>query len=163
MTRTPESLRRTIAKRTQPGPGDCLVWTGALDSDGYPKISCAPNGGQIRYAHRINWELTRGPIPDGLQLSRQPVCPNRRCIAPAHLELLPVGAAGFRVAKAPSLTYRCGHDKTPENTLDAATKPCCRTCRTEYLRAYNARRPNRRSGKKRATNQPTPLETGIAA
>lgn len=146
--RTPDSPRRTITKRSQPGPDGCIIWTGALDTDGYPKICCGSNGSKIRYAHRINWELTRGPIPDGLHLSRRLACMNRRCIAPEHLELLPVGAAGGRIATTLKPTYRCGHDKTPENTLDAETKPCCRTCRTEYLRKYNALRPNRNSGKK---------------
>lgn len=147
MSRTPEALRRAIDKRTQPGTNGCLIWTGTLDSDGYPKIGVGretPDSPyQQRPAHRVNWELTNGPIPEGHTLARSPECPNRRCVAPDHLELV----EGVRPAiKARNLPVRrkpfpCGHPNTPSNYAVAAggtSYASCRTCKVAHEREYNA-------------------------
>jgi hypothetical protein len=64
--------------------GECWLWTGTLVS-GYGTFWMA---GRQFYAHRIAWELTYGPIPNGLWVLHN--CPdgdNRRCCNPAHLFL----------------------------------------------------------------------------
>ena len=45
--------------------GDCLVWTGTTDPNGYARISVS---GRRVFAHRYAWEQANGPIPDGVEI-----------------------------------------------------------------------------------------------
>lgn len=65
-----------IAARTR-SAGSCLLWTGSLNNKGYGKIG-------DRYAHRVTYELARGPIPAGLELDH--LCRTPACVNPDHLE-----------------------------------------------------------------------------
>lgn len=57
------------------------MWTGRTMSDGYVRIGIR---GSVYSAHRVAWELDRGPIPAGLQIDH--LCRNPACINPDHLE-----------------------------------------------------------------------------
>ncbi|WP_345761703.1 HNH endonuclease signature motif containing protein [Diaminobutyricibacter sp. McL0608] len=59
----------------------CLLWTGALDRDGYGLASLE---GRTFRAHRLSYETRVGPIPEGMQLDH--TCERRDCIRPEHLE-----------------------------------------------------------------------------
>ena len=59
----------------------CWYWTGATHG-GYGEINIR---GKIRTASRVAWELTFGPIPDGLFVCHH--CDTPRCVNPAHLFL----------------------------------------------------------------------------
>lgn len=65
----------------EPNSG-CWLWTSSVIKSGYGTIWA--DGGPQR-AHRISWELHRGPIPPGLDVLHR--CDVRCCVNPDHLWL----------------------------------------------------------------------------
>ena len=62
--------------------GGCWEWVAYIDkATGYGRIGVA---GEVRWAHRVSYELNVGPIPDGLVIDH--LCRNRSCVNPMHLE-----------------------------------------------------------------------------
>jgi hypothetical protein len=59
----------------------CWLWQLALSPKGYGKATL--DGRSIR-AHRLQYIVRHGAIPDGLQLDH--LCRNRSCVNPDHLE-----------------------------------------------------------------------------
>ena len=59
----------------------CWVWRRAGNGDGAGRVWF---DGKLRLAHRVVYEMVKGPIPDGLQLDH--LCANRLCVNPDHLE-----------------------------------------------------------------------------
>lgn len=75
-------LDRAMAKIVVLDNG-CWLWTGyVFASTGYGGIKVA--GDKLQLAHRVVYELLRGPIPEGLQIDH--LCRERRCVNPTHLE-----------------------------------------------------------------------------
>lgn len=68
------------------GPDTCWTWQGKRTPPGYGAIAILVNGVRTYpYTHRFAWELTHGPIPDGLFVLHH--CDNPPCCNPSHLFL----------------------------------------------------------------------------
>jgi len=81
------------------GPDGCWPWLRKPMSNGYGQLRgyAGPIG-----AHRFAWELTNGPIPNGLTIEHnchdrdltclgEQGCPHRLCCNPAHMRLVTFG------------------------------------------------------------------------
>jgi hypothetical protein len=75
--------QRLESKIRRRGEDECWPWL-AKTSSGYGYISRGQKRGAAP-AHRVVWELTYGPIPEGLLIRQR--CGNRLCCNPAHLFL----------------------------------------------------------------------------
>lgn len=65
--------------------GDCWEWIGRWRSRyGYGRLRESGREGAQLVAHRVAYELTYGPIPEGLVARHR--CDNPRCCNPAHIE-----------------------------------------------------------------------------
>ncbi|GAC1603195.1 MAG: HNH endonuclease [Acidimicrobiales bacterium] len=80
MTTTAEIFWARVDKRAVDG---CWEWVGRRDEKGYGRVGfhSRPSVG----AHRVAWELSAGPISDGLFVLHR--CDNPPCCNPSHLFL----------------------------------------------------------------------------
>lgn len=58
----------------------CWLWTAETDKDGYGQIRTARPHRKWLKAHRVAWEITVGPIPEGLHVLHKPPCATKACI-----------------------------------------------------------------------------------
>lgn len=120
----------------------CVFWTGHIDKKGYGKLGYRGRGGML--AHRVVYERSVGPIPDGLTLDHQ--CFVTACVNPRHLTPASLVANSKRQRSAAKEFCVNGHPRTPENSyFKPPTRPRqglrhCRACNREAARAYKARK-----------------------
>lgn len=106
----------------------CWLWTAAKDTHGHGRFY---DGDRLRPAHCVGWELTVGPIPEGLVLDH--LCRVRHCVNPDHLEPVTQRVNLIRGEGFAGLNYRkthCvnGHPFNEEHTVMYNGKRYCRTC-----------------------------------
>ena len=94
----------------------CWEWTGSISTQGYGRIS---ENNRPLYAHRVSYEMHKGPIPDGLVVDH--ICRVRSCVNPDHLQAI-TNSENLLSGTAPTVLLhwlkRCkqGHDMTdPRN------------------------------------------------
>lgn len=72
---------RFLRQVDQNGPNGCWLWTGTTNPAGYGRFWL---DGKRVYPHRFAYEMSVGPIADGLQIDH--LCRTPRCCNPQHLE-----------------------------------------------------------------------------
>ena len=91
----------------------CWRWLGERNPAGYGVLTSNLAGS--RYAHRTAYILTRGPVPEGLDLDH--TCRTRRCVNPAHLDPV-THYVNMRRGKQANQTHcKWGHELSGDNLI----------------------------------------------
>jgi hypothetical protein len=110
----------------------CWLWNAAVNKEGYGEIK-AEQGNKKYKAHRVAYELYKGPIPDGLVIDH--ICRNTSCVNPDHLRAITkventMIGFGYMAKLARRDCCNHGHPFTAENTISKNGKRRkCRTCK----------------------------------
>ena len=112
----------------------CWLWTAATQKGGYGRFRL---NGRLECAHRVSYELTKGDIPEGLQIDH--LCRNASCVNPDHLEAVSQqenikrGEAGLYLKERTHCPS--GHEYSSENTyVDPKGHRFCRKCSRNFDR-----------------------------
>lgn len=124
----------------------CWIWTGALFKKRYGMIQM-PNGdnGKATSAHRVSYEMHKGPIPDGLFIDH--ICRMTMCVNPAHLRAVTPKVncrennSSVCAINAAKTHCKRGHEFTFENIIPVKHGRACLECRRLLARErYHGKR-----------------------
>jgi hypothetical protein len=146
----PVGWAERIAVGATLGAGDCWLWQGRLDREGYGRFRFVSDGAKrMTGAHRAAWLALRSDIPPGLVVDH--LCRVRRCVNPFHMEIVTVkvntrrgelrGKVGRRSNPA---GQRCGthgrEDGYEYRNPAGYTAWTCRICRRDRVNRWRRRR-----------------------
>lgn len=134
-----------IVERLWPQPNGCIWLRLSVPRDGYHAVGDGRGG--LVYAHREVWTWVNGPVPEGLELDH--LCRVRRCVNPAHLEVV-THAENVRRGTVGSNTRAkttCPEGHPYDRTRKSDGARLCSTCRRrqdrERWRRNHPGRPRR--------------------
>ena len=145
-SRIPENVWGKIRVDAESG---CWLWDGGVNTCGY-----ASGGweGRTRQMHRVLYLVLVGPIPAGLECDH--LCRVRRCVNPAHIEIV-TQRENFLRSNAPAAVNarkthcKRGHPLSGENLSlfeqDGKIKRRCVACMRMHARRQKARLRARRN------------------
>lgn len=141
-------------------PGECWPWRLALSTNGYART-------QGKAAHRLAYELARGPIPEGMELNHDchsaayaagecagGPCEHRACCNPSHLTPVTRSENNLLGERGSLLTGKCRnglHDVAasgavrPNGKNGTIPRFTCRLCKNARQRRYNRAAAERRA------------------
>lgn len=131
---------RMVASTNFAAPNGCWEWTKSLNETGYGVFAAHTYGGVL--AHRLAMHIAGKPVP--VDMTGDHLCLNKRCVNPAHMEIvtsavnvLRGGTAGGKNARKTHCAH--GHEFTEENiywgksrTKIGTPTRNCRTCQRNY-------------------------------
>jgi hypothetical protein len=136
---------RFWAKVDVGGRGDCWMWLGCRDTNGYGRFSVSPGGGAKRkliHSHRIALQLVGREVPTGMHTDH--LCRNRLCVNPAHLEVVTprtniLRGTGLTARHAVATHCPQGHPYSGDNLYitpkgDRDCRACRRVANSRYQR-----------------------------
>lgn len=124
----------------EPNTG-CWFWVRAINHFGYGRVTV---GARQTMAHRLSYELLRGPVPDGLCLDH--LCRQRSCVNPDHLEAVTMREnllRGDTLNRRNASRTHCpqGHPYDALNTYHIPTGGRgCKACMRVRSKAHYAKR-----------------------
>ena len=124
----------------------CWNWKGGQNHNGYGLFQL---NGKLWLAHRVSYEWSKGPIPEGLEIDH--ICRNPSCINPNHLEAVTHlenirrGETGKKTGEKNRQKTHCpqGHLYNEENTyIRTNGGRNCRECHRAGQRLHRLKRKN---------------------
>lgn len=124
-------LKKWICGKVSRDESGCWNWTGTVKPNGY---GCAGYN-KIRYhAHRLSYAVFVDAIPDDMTIDH--LCKNRKCLNPAHMEVVTQAENALRGESSPAQNARktmCkrGHELVPmpeDRRLHTSAKRHCPIC-----------------------------------
>lgn len=122
----------------------CWVWTASKHPLGYGHLMIGSRTDRTKRpgrAHRISYELYKGPIPEGLELDH--LCRNTSCVNPDHLEPVTHEENMRRgllteICRVRAARTHCvnGHSFEIHGFIRADGVRGCRECRRQTNRLY---------------------------
>lgn len=140
---SPRPIAERFWEKVDRAEGDaCWEWQAGRFSNGYGQFMRVKH--QMALAHRMAYELTNGPIPEGLLVLHR--CDNRPCVRPDHLwlgthsenmrDMHAKGRCGRRPGRPARPTCRKGHS---DWYVSPKGQRICRVCRRATLAAWKER------------------------
>lgn len=140
------NIKERMADLSIPEPNSgCFLWLGNIhEATGYGRIW---DNGHRDFAHRIAYEIAKGPIPKDLEIDH--LCRLRCCVNPDHLEAVThreniirgASPASHKAKYAARTHCKYGHLLSEENTAYVKSRKWlqrrCREC--DRLRAARLR------------------------
>ena len=78
------SIEEQVNARFTVDSSGCWLWEGTLSLSGYGRLWIGGTRGRRHQAHRLTYEMHKGPIPEGLEIDH--LCRVPACVNPDHLE-----------------------------------------------------------------------------